>query len=62
MNQLYIYVYPVSLDSSLYRSLQSIELSSLYYAVGPYQLSILYIRGGGISWKIGVVFVFTLRF
>ena len=36
VDQLYIYVYPVFLDSSLYRSLQSIELSSLYYTVGPY--------------------------
>ena len=43
VNQLYMYIYPRFQIFSLYRSLQSIEQSSLCYTAGPYYFSILYI-------------------
>ena len=44
VNPLYIYIYPLFFQILFpYRSLQSIEQSSLCYTVGSYQLSIFYI-------------------
>ena len=44
VNQLYIYIYPLFFQILFpYRSLQSIEQSSLCYTVGPYLLSVSFI-------------------
>ena len=43
VNQLYIYIYPLFWISFPFRSLESIEKSSLCYTVGSHQLPVLYI-------------------
>ena len=43
-NQLYVYIYPFFFGFPSYLGQHSTEYSFLYYGIGSYQLSILYIE------------------
>lgn len=44
VNQLYVYTYPLFLDSLPTKSAQSIEYNAMCYTIGSYQSSILYTK------------------